>query len=697
MGQQTPLVLLCGASGTGVSTIAKKLYEDDPYSTDDDQTSRADSEVVALDLEANLCETYRGDKRIVNAPGVKPSMANVVMLPRDELYGKWNECCQELMTMHSQSASANLRLLTLHLTWYDSNTSEFFSPVDVRQLDNPCCSIDHVAIVIDDIFDMYCRLQQPGDLCSDMVITSKAMLLAGLRGLDSKVALVKPDRHFENKEKELERLTSARLRLEAKELSLGHLISWRRSEMIYAESIARALGARFTVLGAKHSIKALRELTASKTIPRTYLSHRISEVRRQNKNSSELPNMLGDWLPVVKEVNRLHFAFAEKKQLLINPTAIDELRFADRKQPEAPSASALAEDTQEPKDSLSATKDSVYRGRESAFLAARWELHEERDDLLWIGQTRQSNRSFVPVPDEHTLMFTENLTDVDETALSVTRSLEARIFEEVSFRDHVIVESTPHLCVYRPFFSPRTTEETNRVDWSGGVGPEIDHWAKKFEFRSEMDARVAFVHTTTEIKARIESLVSQGNNAQFLYHVQNMLQRLLVEWHVPDEVIAGFFQGTIVELRPTGLAQNRPNVVKDDPGQVLGWIRAAALVGLTEAFTRLKLRADDLPTSLRAESISVPSNSLGLFWVEEDEHGLAKDPADMATKLCDFFKGPSTSEVQEEDATDPEALRIDFWHVHDGIFEEITGNTLVEYVSRRNSYPYNDLMRATEQ
>ena len=243
------------------------------------------------------------------------------------------------------------------------------------------------------------------------------------------------------------------LRLEAKELALGHLMSWRRSEMIYAESLARALGAKFTVLGAKHSTSALRELTTSSVIPRTYLSHRISEVRRLNKESSTLPDDLGTWSSVVKEVNRLHFAFAENNQLLINPTAIDELRFADSTSPDLTTESVPSEEVVGADKIPRAGNKNAYRGRESAYLAARWELPREWGELLWIDRIRQSKDSFVEIPSEHTDTLTRNLAVDDDIALSVARSLEARIFEEVSFRDHVIVESTPHLCVYRPFFS----------------------------------------------------------------------------------------------------------------------------------------------------------------------------------------------------------------------------------------------------
>lgn len=701
MAQQRPLVLLCGASGTGVSTIARKLYADDPYHIDDAQSAATDDGVIALDLEEHLCAGFKGDRRIVNSSDAIPSMAKVVMLPRDELYREWSKCCQQLMAEHARTRGANLRLLTLHLTWYDSNTSEFFSPLDIRKLDRSDCRIGHVVILIDDIFDMYCRLQEHGDLYGEPVIKNKAMLLAGLRGLDSNVALTDPSKPSSDPAQEQGRVVAARLRLEAKELALGHLMSWRRSEMISAESLARALGAKFTVLGAKHSVRALQELTKSDEISRIYLSHRISEVRRLNKRSSKLPDGLGEWSSVVEEVNQLHFDFAASSQLLINPTAIDELRFAELAQCDSSAMSAPAEKLGDSEEEPSDSTD-LYRGREAAYLAARWELPKnqragDQDALLWIDCVKQSDDTLRQILSEHTRALTENLSYDDEVAVSVARSLEARIFEEVSFRDHIIVESTPHLCVYRPFFSPSRREHGSRVEWSGGVGPEIDHWSKKYEFRSEDNARVAFVHTTSEIEARIRWLVSQGKNAQFLDHVQSMLHRLFTNWQVLDEVIFGFFRGEVLDPSPSGLAQNPSNVVKEEPGKVLRWMRAAALLGVTEAFTRLKLTDEELPSSDTAEPISVPSSAVGLFYIEEDPDGLAKDPIDTATTLCRFFNSSTAGPDDETASVDTEDLRNRFWAKHDEIFEQVTGASLVEYISQQRGYPLDELRKADQQ
>ena len=280
--RQRPLVLLCAASGTGLSTITTRLAK----------TLAEGESAIVRDLETKLCEDYEGDTGLVLHPGQVPSMESVVRRPRNELYDAWERHCESLMSEFAAESKADLRVLSLHLTWYDSNTTEFYSPVKISCFNSSECRVDRVVILIDDIYDMYCRLRGTRDLYNDAIMRNKKVLIGNLRGID----LDRPPKDWEQEDIDL---TESRLACEALELALGHLMSWRRSEMIYAENLARALGADFTVLGTKHSLTSLRHLTRSLSTPKTYLSHRISEVRRMNKASSSLPEDRGCWSPVV--------------------------------------------------------------------------------------------------------------------------------------------------------------------------------------------------------------------------------------------------------------------------------------------------------------------------------------------------------------------------------------------------------------
>ena len=401
--EQRPLVLLCAASGTGLSRVTARLTE----------TLTEDETAIVHDLETLLCNDYKGDRRIVHHPKQVPSMELVVRLPRTELHRKWREFCESLMQEYAANREADLRVLSLHLTWYNSNTTEFFSPVNVESLKNSDCKVDRVVILIDDIYDMLCRLRGPTDLYSTTVMRNKAYLIAGLRDID----LYQPPTDWTDEEITL---AKDRFGIEALELALGHLMSWRRSEMIYAENLARALAADFTVLGTKHSLRSLGHLTRSLSTPKTYLSHRISEERRINKAKSSLPCDRGEWGPVVGEVNKLHRIFADSEQLLINPTAIDELRFAGpaRREPSAPLEGTAEEREPDHAPNLS----RAYAGSEAPLLAARWTVPEPRGELMWVGEAKDSTGQASVLDPEHTELLVGPLPPEDPVVLSIART-----------------------------------------------------------------------------------------------------------------------------------------------------------------------------------------------------------------------------------------------------------------------------------
>ena len=674
--KQRPLVLLCAASGTGLSKVTARLTE----------TLTKDETAIVKDLETLLCEDYTGDRRIVYDPEQVPSMELVVRLPRTELHRKWKELCKTLMQEQAANREADLRVVSLHLTWYDSNTTEFFSPVNVECLKNSDCKVDRVVILIDDIYDMYCRLRGPRDLYSATVMRNKAYLIAGLRGID----LYPLPTDWADKN---DGLTADRLEIEALELALGHLMSWRRSEMIYAENLARALAADFTVLGTKHSLRSLRHLARSMSTPKTYLSHRISEVRRMNKASSSLPNDRGEWSPVVGEVNKLHRIFADSEQVLINPTAIDELRFAGpaRVEPSAPVEGTAEE--RAPGQASSSSK--AYGGSEAALLAARWTVPEPRSELMWVGEAKDSAGQRSVLDPEHTELLVGPLSPDDPMALSIARTLENRILEEVAFRDHIIVENTPHLCVYRPFSHTRNTHPDPAVDWSGGVGPEIDHWRTKYGREQRPSAKVAFVHTRHEIRARLRWLKS--NPEQFMFTADSTVRRLFAKSNISQKETIGFFEGSVEEPPPTGLSHN-PLVLMREPDVVLGWIKAAATVALTEAFTKLKLDAESTPPGDDLSAVAIPPEGLGLFYLEEDEKGLARDLTATTQDLCMFFAeaptGAAKAQLRREKITE---RRIEFWGVHEEEFLRIIEAEPETFVSQQQRYPYDELRALAEE
>ena len=503
-----PTLLVCAPSGTGLTGVGKKLVG---VSGVDGESNRDPAPSVAVfDLETELCKNI-SDTRLTVEPGREhPDMREVLFLPRGSVLDAWDATCKRILRMPVGSAS--LRVVFLHLTWYHADTSEFFSPINARLFlgedsaragDGPACDVRQVILLIDDVYDMFLRLQKDGDLYEKENIDRDADLLKKLR------KFLPMDKPYRLSEGDQERIYEKRLRLESTEMALMQLIHWRRAEMMHAENLARTLGAEFTLLGTKHSWESFWYVVERPATPKTYLSHRISEVRRKNKAVNALPGVLGDWEDVADEVNDLHQEFLKHRQLLINPTAIDELRFDDLEpwRPEPPD-----EGESDRGDEGESDRDPVpllSRGQ-SPLLARRWPL-PKNTPMLWSqpgGDAPATAPQEVLSPDDASVQHTELLKgglDLhDPVSSAVARSLARQIYFDIAARDHMIVEHTPGLCVYRPFFSTGHSEEGKGADWSSGVEREIDHWRKKVP--GEAQPRAALVHTRPETMARLQWL-----------------------------------------------------------------------------------------------------------------------------------------------------------------------------------------------
>lgn len=591
-----PSVLLCAPSGTNLSTIAARLAEALP-------------KAVVFDLEHELCLSYKSDPRLAVEPGDLPSMESVVRQPRLELLARWQQACKAAVRAFRGRSDGAAAVLTLHLSWYNSNTNEFFSPVDSSLLASMSPSFDRVVILIDDIYDMYQRLQGKFDLYDPAVQANAAALLAKL-GV-KKEKLDAEERH----------LLAAQLELEAVERACHHLLAWRRSEIIHAENLAHVLDADLTVLGTKHRFSALRDLVTSTDTPEVYLSHRITEVRRMNQFTNDLPYNLGTWSPVADEVNRLHSLFADQHQVLINPTAIDELRFGS----------------------------PISRTERSRYLAARWPLPPNQNELL-------CERS--PGGHEHTLLFDHSDLGPDEPLPgSIVRSLGNRVFFEIAFRDHVIVEHTPGLLVYRPFFHRR--DEDSKPDWSGGVTPEIIHWQDKTLAPEDHRPlrRAAFVHTSDEITDRLWWLNQGANLADhftipFKSHLRPILQHNKFPFDLINAIVEGRADG---KERFTHLAMNPINFLERRWKGFLQWVATSALIALHSAFTQLE-RPNQHGDHAQKFDVALVTGT-----VSEDRSFVDLEGA--AQSLVDFFAG-SVLGVE---------LSRPFWVEHDRQFRQIFG------------------------
>lgn len=581
--ERSQTVLLCAAPGTGLSYIAESLRSEHDENSDDTYRDAQGNrhKTVVWDLEQYICRALR-DTDDEGTPLPVPKMSAIVMKDRKQLHQQW-ESSFEIVVNEIAKSDATTRIVCMHLTWYNSEWKEFYSPIDVRSITADRCHIDHVVILIDDIYDMFSRLNRGVNLYDDRGLMSMMEDIRKLSLTDGRVELC----------------SEPQLRIQAIESALGELLAWRKAEMIQAENIARSLRCDLTILATKHSRDSLRALVSHTAAPRIYLSHRISELRRSHMRRMSEDSESATWSPVAGEVNALHHALAKRDQVLINPTAIDELRFENE-----PSS-----------------------GRRKARLTPRWPLSDA--PLLW----KPIDGSY-----HHHELLHDSVSEDDEIASHAARSLSIRISSDVWFRDHAIVEHTPNLCVYRPFYCEQSQQSA--PNWSGGVGAELTHWMTYFTTRieslppdgRELTRRIAFVHTDREIEERCKYMVGSGKD-EF------------------DDLILSHVADTL-DQRDIG------EVLTNNPGRLKSALASASLTARYFSFTRLGRQA--------------PAASVLLRRVEEDEECNAKEPDDLAEELSEFFLG-----TMDEDAV--AAMNSIFWGYCNLVFENAAGMQPVVY------------------
>ena len=639
-GTEVEVVLLCAASGTGLTDIADSL-------------GSANRRPVVRDLENLVCTWHRKPPEEGETEADLPKMEAVARRPRRELYDSWRLACTQMLDDIVGQSPSGPAVMSLHLTWYNPDTSEFFSPIDLSKLVRSDCSIVHVVILVDDIYDMYYRLRGDKELYADEFMAHHRRMLKKL--------LQKTD------DPRLQQKLDRVVQKQVIELALGDLLMWRRSEMIQAENMARSLGAKLTVLGTKHDNRVLQQIISNPDTPRIYLSHRITEHRRHNMSTRTSNEPLGDWISAVHEVNTLHQEFVSAGQVLINPTAIDELRFD------------LAN----------------LEGRRDPRLAKRWPMPEPEQQLLW---TR-------PHPDrdpQHTTILTDDdrsEVDDEDVSRSIASSLANRIYFEIAFRDHVIVENTPNLCVYRPFFCEDMDEAESAADWSSGVNREIKHWKNAHRNRAEslpaqttpnddVLRRIAFVHTKDEIKCRMRWLLTAGNDTVLRGNARRHLEGNWRALGMTSTESDDLLDGKLPEADPSQLSRSPDDpMIRQKPKEVLAQIRPAAQIALYLAFASL-----NRPGTAEgdAEDVAIGLDQVAFYWIIETEKRDAAKLSDLVRKLSRFFAG-------DFDALAVTDNNKHFWRACDEVFEAERGIAFEEHVAQILGIDYARLKQLADQ
>ena len=305
--------------------------------------------------------------------------------------------------------------------------------------------MSHVLLLIDDIYDMYVQLSQPGLLYDERAGLPEYMRA---RQREGSIDLT-----------EISADESKRLRgewtLEYKANVLSVLLAWRRAEMLFmAEAVAHQLDARYMVYAIKQSTAAVASWLLNASRGGVYISHPITRPRDSRRGSGKWPSD-----GVVEECNALQGALDKSGVTCVMPTGIDELRFV------------------------------LVGERKVPRLDVRWPIASPGERLQRhtvcgrsIGPTRASAHSLKPLISKTMI----------ETGDPGSGRLENQISTEVPFRDHHLVAADPGLLVLRPYYGEGVA--------SNEVAAEVDHWQTLAEDPTQVKRRAVFVHFTADIE-----------------------------------------------------------------------------------------------------------------------------------------------------------------------------------------------------
>ncbi len=397
--------------------------------------------VIVQDVEEELC-TLAGGRGLVD--GSRVSMLEVThKLQREQVVRLWGEAL-DISLSKLAASPARAKLLSCHLTLYGGRRREHYSPVDVARLVSGPLKPSRLLLLVDDAFDMFARLTQPGYLY-DFGAADYIDEVAMREGISSDATLDS---------------VRSQLKLEWQIATLSSLLFWRRADMVLAESLARQTGARYLAFGVKQSTAVAARWLSEVDAEATYLSHSISRPRRDPK----WPNV-----DLVREFTEVQSGLEPHRTLCIMPTSIDEYRFQRKK----------------------------VRGRPMAKLQPRltdrWPIPTA---LALIDKSPAYSDTLYVAPSSGPKL--KNLFEhknVDELAVdSWLRSFEGLVSADISFRDHHLVACCPHLMVFRPLYLAGT--------FSRGVEAEITHWHLLASDRPAGSARRGvFVHFLDDIAA----------------------------------------------------------------------------------------------------------------------------------------------------------------------------------------------------
>lgn len=438
--------LVCGAPGAGLSKVAARLGAE----------LKTDNSVEVIDLDELIVQQACSSNSGPFAGMKDGGLPELCEHTRGAVQHLWSETTHEFLS----SSEADRVIVFLHLTYFSARTMEFYSPLDVSVFAGSETHVDRVVLLIDDVYDAWARL---GDLYSPEQEFDAALL---------------PSSKLHKLDGEQDHDVQALLKYEARLHSFSQLLRWRRAETVMADNAAKQFPsegaddagprfANFTIFGVKQRFEDFKKLVLEEAPRTVYFSHQITAFRRMIHGSlskGESPS----WSAAVGEVGEFAARLCVDGVVPIMPTAIDELRWFSNETDRIEGVSTLS---------------------------ARWPLLASENELCYSRPEQFDS----PEAMESILDVVEGVGDLTDVRLrahaaSTARTFEREVFDEIAFRDHMIVEGSDALLVYRPFADRNATTLTP----STGVNSEVAH-LNRCRNGGEGWRRLAVVHVLDDL------------------------------------------------------------------------------------------------------------------------------------------------------------------------------------------------------
>lgn len=367
------------------------------------------------------------DTMICNDLGVESIQDVVTNYSRETLIQKWEENIETIFHTFKTNPKKN-NVILCHPVYYNILTREFFSIFNSGLIKQKCndlsINITHTVHLIDDIYDIFKRLNDPAELFGESALIefmerySKSFNLPFKKIQNNPKAYVGWIQHC-----------------------INSILNWRAQELLLTQNIAIQLNSKFMLWGTKQNPNILIDwFLNDKQI--FYISHPISEPRRIQKKKNK-------WPTLVNILNHLPLKLQSKGILSVMPTAIDEFRFEK--------------------------KNSNYTSK----LTKRWPIPSHVKDAFKKYLILDTDQDKLEILTPKKIIFSSNFegikkiskistSKIQEYVNAAFNTLEITITESMANRDHTLVWHTNGIIVLEPY-----DIINNKIH--GGVQKELDY------------------------------------------------------------------------------------------------------------------------------------------------------------------------------------------------------------------------------